>query len=264
MIRSRPLLVLTVSLAIVAAACGSSDETTTSVADSAAPATTVTTSTTSATQTTITPGETTTTTSAETATSSTSSTLAGTPIDFFPQTGDELAVVGVAHDDVLNVRVGPGIFNDIVDTLEPTGSTTATGNARDLGLAIWVEHATGDTVGWSNFVFLAFAGATDDATAEVVGLLGEVPTADSMEALGVIVAQSLASEEPPSFIVVSVAPTVGDLGEVTYDVIGLGDDAVYGYRLHVFGEPFTDGFSLHTVERTYLCSRGVDADELCV
>jgi hypothetical protein len=62
----------------------------------------------------------------------------------------------------------------------------------------------------------------------------------------------------------SVAPTVGDLGEVTYDVIGLGDDAVYGYRLHVFGEPVTDGFSLRTVERTYLCSRGVDADELCV
>lgn len=258
MTRSRPLLVLAVSLAIVAAACGSSDETTTSAADSIASPTTVATSTTSATET-----ETTTTT-AVSGDTTTSSTLAGTPIDFFPQTGDELAVVGVAHGDVLNVRIGPGIFNEIVDTLEPTGSTTATGNARDLGLAIWVEHDTGDAVGWSNFVFLAFAGATDDATAEVVGLLGEVPTADSMEALGLIVAQSLASEEPPSIIVMSVAPTIGDLGEATYDVIGLGDDAVYGYRLHVFGEPITDGFSLHTVERTFMCSRGVDADELCV
>jgi hypothetical protein len=259
------LLVLTVSLAIVAAACGSSDETTTSAADNVASPTTVTTSTTSATETTsttTTSGETTTTTAG--ADTTTSSTLAGTPIDFFPQTGDELAVVGVAHDDVLNVRVGPGIFNDIVDTLDPTGTTTAAGNARDLGLAIWVEHATGDATGWSNYAFLAFAGATDDATAEVVGLLGEVPTADSMPALGLIVAESLASEEPPSIIVMSVAPTIGDLGEVTYDVIGLGDDAVYGYRLHVFGEPLTDGFSLHTVERTYLCSRAVDADELCV
>jgi hypothetical protein len=259
------LLILTVSLAIVAAACGSSDETTTSAAGGvteggATTPTTVATTTTAA-GTTITGAETTTTTtSAET---TTSSTLAGTPIDFFPQTGDELTVVGVAHDDALNVRIGPGIFNTILDTLDPTGSTTATGNARDLGLAIWVEHHTGDALGWSNFVFLAFAGATDDATAEVVGLLGEVPTAESMEALGLIVARSLASEEPPSFIVMSVAPTVGDLGEVTFDVIGLGDDAVYGYRLHVFGEPVTDGFSLHTVERTFLCSRGVDIDELC-
>jgi hypothetical protein len=253
-----------VSLAIVAAACGSSDETTTSAADNVASPTTVTTSTTSATETTTTSGETTTTTTTVSGDTTTSSTLAGTPIDFFPQTSDELSVVGVAHDDVLNVRVGPGIFNDIVDTLDPTGTTTAAGNARDLGLAIWVEHATGDAAGWSNYAFLAFAGATDDATAEVVGLLGEVPTADSMPALGLIVAQSLASEDPPSFIVMSVAPSVGDLGEVTYDVIGLGDDAVRGYRLHVFGEPLTDGFSLHTVERTSLCSRGVDADELCV
>ncbi len=263
MTRSRPLLVLAVSLAVVAAACGSSEETTTSAGDGAASPTTVATSATSATETTSTSATAETTTTAI-ASTTTSSTLAGTPIDFFPQTDDDLAVVGVAHDDVLNVRIGPGIFNDIVDTLDPTGSTTASGNARDLGLAIWVEHHTGDAVGWSNFVFLAFAGATDDATAEVAGLLGEVPTADSMEALGLIVANSLASEEPPSHIVMSVAPTIGDLGEVTFDVIGLGDDAVYGYRLHVFGEPVTDGFSLQTVERTYLCSRGVDADELCV
>ena len=105
---------------------------------------------------------------------------------------------------------------------------------------------------------------TDNATAEVVGLLGEVPTADTMEALGLIVAESQASTDPVSFIVISVAATVDGLGEVTYDVIGLGDDAVYGYRLHVIGEPVTDGFSLRTVERTFLCNRGVDDDELCV
>lgn len=62
----------------------------------------------------------------------------------------------------------------------------------------------------------------------------------------------------------SVAPTMGDLGEVTYDVIGLGDDATLGYRLHVFGQAVSDGISLHSVERTALCTRGVTTDGLCV
>ncbi|GMQ86011.1 MAG: hypothetical protein BMS9Abin07_1583 [Acidimicrobiia bacterium] len=253
----RPFILLALALTLVAVSCGSSGETTTT-----AEATTTTTVAEATTSTTAAP-PTGTDQAATTTTPTTTTTLAGTPIDFFPQPGDELSVVGVAHDDVLNVRVGPGIFNDIVDTLEPTDTTTATGNARDLGSSIWVEHDTGDTVGWSNFVFLAFAGAADDATAEVVGLLGEVPTADSMAALGRIVADSLASTDPRSRIVMTVEPT-GDLTEVTYDVIGLGDDAVFGYRLRIFGEEVTDGFSLDTVERTALCGRGVTADGLCV
>jgi hypothetical protein len=62
----------------------------------------------------------------------------------------------------------------------------------------------------------------------------------------------------------TVEPAVGDLGEVTYDVIGLGDDAVFGFRLHVFGQPGAGGdFSLKSVERTILCGRGV-SDGLCV
>jgi hypothetical protein len=191
--------------------------------------------------------------------------LAGTIIDFFPQPGDVLSVVGVAHDDVLNVRVGPGIFNSIVDTLDPTGETAANGIARDLGLAIWVEHNTGAEVGWSNSAYFAFAGGTDDATPEVVAVLGEVPTADSMEALGLIVAGSLASTEPVSFLVMTVAPSVGDLAEVTYDVIGLGDDSIHGYRLHIFADSVADGFSLRNVERTFLCGRGVTEDgEQCI
>lgn len=255
MTRSRSLLVLALLVTVVAASCGSSDETTTSAADGVASSTTAssTTTTTIAETTTITVPETT-----------TSSTLAGTSIDFFPQTGDELVVVGVAHDDVLNVRVGPGIFNDIVDTLDPTGSTTATGKARDLGQAIWVEHDTGDAVGWSNVFFLAFAGATEDATAEIAGELG-AGTATSMEELGLIVAATQASQEPSSRIVMSVAPTEETPAEVTIDVIGLGDDSVYGFRLHVFGEIAPEAtMSLLAVERTVLCSRGVTSDGLCV
>ena len=63
-----------------------------------------------------------------------------------------------------------------------------------------------------------------------------------------------------------VAPAVGDLGEVTYDVIGLGDDSIGGWRLHVFGTPSAsgEGFLLKTLEATTLCTRGVTTDGLCI
>ncbi len=72
------------------------------------------------------------------------------------------------------------------------------------------------------------------------------------------------SSEPESRVVQSVAPTVGDLGEITYDVIGLGDDSVAGMRLHIFATPDDNGgtFSLTSIERTVFCSRGTDG-ELC-
>ncbi|MCH7846057.1 MAG: hypothetical protein IH850_09535 [Acidobacteria bacterium] len=257
---SSRLLPVVLGLALLAAACGTTAETTTS-ADTSDTATTA-----AASSTTTTSAETATGTDLTTTTTiaATTTTLAGVPTDLGPASGDVLAVVGIAYDDMLNVRATPGAFNPILDTIEPTGTVTATGTARDLGRAIWFEHDTGDAVGWSNLSFAAYAGGTDDATAEVVSLLGEIPIAESMDALGLIVARSLASSEPASRIVMSVAPTQGELGEVTYDVIDLGDDSVYGYRLHIFGEEVTDGFSLNTVERTALCSRGVDADGLCV
>jgi hypothetical protein len=78
--------------------------------------------------------------------------------------------------------------------------------------------------------------------------------------LGRIVAMAEASKEVVSRVTVTVAPRlVGDLGEVTYDVVGFADDSVLGERLHVFGTP-GDTFTLKTVEATTLCRRGVSAD----
>jgi hypothetical protein len=87
-----------------------------------------------------------------------------------------------------------------------------------------------------------------------------------MEQLGQIVAASQAStDDPESRITLTVAPTVGDLGEVTFDVVGLADDSVLGVRLHVFGDPSGGaGFVLDTVELTVLCGRGGGGDGLCV
>ncbi|HKY49383.1 MAG TPA: SH3 domain-containing protein [Acidimicrobiia bacterium] len=237
---------------LVIAACGGSgaDTTTTSPATSTTQASTAST-----------------TTSTAPTTTTSEDDLPGEPIDFGPAAGDEVAVVGVAHDDVLNVRAAPGTDSAVVAELEPTATgLIGTGRARSLPQSIWFEVEVEGVTGWVSSAFVGYLGLTDDATAEVIETLGETPGAETMMDLGLIVAEAMSSEEPPSRIVMSVAPTVGDLGEVTYDVVGLGDDALGGVRLHVFGDPAGggEGFVLPNVERTFICSRGVTDDGFCL
>ena len=218
-----------------------------------------------------------TTTTASTTTASTSTTAAttttsdddlpGEPIDFGPAAGDVLAVVGVAHDDVLNVRAAPGTDSEVLAELAPTATgLIGTGRARSLPESIWFEVEAEGVTGWVSSAFVGYLGLTDDATAEVIETLGETPGAETMLDLGLIVAEAMASDDPPSRIAMSVAPLVGDLGEVTYDVVGLADDALGGVRLHVFGDPAEGGeaFVLSNVERTFICSRGVTSDGFCI
>lgn len=251
------------AIALVVASCGAGESAETSTTTTTVPPV----ATTGATTTTVPPSTTTlppATTTSTTTPASTTTTLPGEPFAGFARRGDVLAVVGVAFDDVLNVRAGPGTNYAVVATLDPLADdVTATGRARLLSRSIWYEVTVGSTTGWASSAFLAFLGATDDATAEIIAAMGEIPSAATMLDLGRIVADATASTEPRSRITVTAAPTLGDLGEVIYDVIGLGDDAVFGLRLHVFGTP-GDGFSLKSVERTYLCGRGATSEGLCV
>lgn len=142
-------------------------------------------------------------------------------------------------------------------TLEPTDTASATGNNRMLSdRSFWYEVDVDGVTGWASATFLLGYGETDDTTARVISQLGSRPSAATMLELGRIVADSQASTDVESEIVVVVAPSTGDLGEVTYDVIGLADDSVGGLRLHVFGQPDASGFSLTSVEATSLCARG--------
>jgi len=67
--------------------------------------------------------------------------------------------------------------------------------------------------------------------------------------------------------VISVAPAVGgDLGEISMDVVGLGEVAALGLRLHIFGDSADmdgEGFALSNVESTILCGRGVGGGCAC-
>lgn len=244
---------LLITTALLTASCGDTADPTTTTS---APGTTA---------------ATTTTTEAPTSTTSTTTTttvLPGEPIDFGPAAGDTIAVVGVRYDDALNLRAAPGADQAILAGLAPTyDNMIARGNTRMLPASFWYEVEADGTVGWVSARFVAYLGAVDDYTSRIVADLGAIPSAETMLDLADIVAGSLESRgEPESRITVTVAPTVGDLGEVTIDIIGFGDDSLFGLRVVVFGQPDEsgDGFSLMAAEAMALCGRGVTDDGLCV
>lgn len=190
--------------------------------------------------------------------------LPGEPVDLGPREGDVVAVVGVEHDRVLDVHAVPGPVTDVVATLAPLADDVVSlGEARLLSDSIWYRVSAAGTTGWVDSSFVQYLGEVDDVTSGVIAQLGSTPRADTMPGLGLLVAEQFASTDPPSRITMTAPASTGDLGEVTYDVIGLGDDSVGGFRLHVFGSPDGSGFTLKSVERTVMCLRGV-TDGLCV
>lgn len=193
-----------------------------------------------------------------------STDLPGRAIASFAQPGDHLAVIGVADNDVLNIRKAPGTNQRIVAKASPVATNlVATGRARALTRSIWYEVTVDGVTGWASFAYLGFIGNTTDFTSS---FLDSAPAAISMSELGDFIAVEFASDQPSARLVRSVAPTVGDLGEVTFDITGFEDDSTAGIRLHVLGTPHDsgDGFVLKSVEATNFCRRGVDAYGLCV
>jgi hypothetical protein len=174
-------------------------------------------------------------------------------------------VFGVAHDDVLNVRAAPGSGNSVILRLSPIeDGVAASGTSRLLaGTSLWYEVEARGVTGWAAAEFLLYRGPTKDLTSYVVGQAGGYPEASSMPELGQLVASTLA--DPRSRIVMSVGPSVGDLGQVTYDVVGLGDGSVGGLRVTVLGQPAEGGgqFSLKSVEATDFCLRGGSPSQRC-
>ncbi|MDH3307348.1 MAG: SH3 domain-containing protein [Acidimicrobiia bacterium] len=265
-----PSKALLIALAVLVASCsgdaaGPTTSTTTTQATTTTFATTTTTSTTmpSSTTTTTDPtGPVTTTTTVPAATTTT--TLGGAPIDIGPRAGDVLAVVGVRYDDALNLRERPGTNQSILTTLEPLfDDIVAEGEAWQLSRSIWYEVTAKGKTGWVSARYVGYLGGVDDLTSRVIDLLGETPEASTMLDLGLTVAAVFESEEPASATTVTVAPSTGDLGEITLDVVGIGDDAIRGFRLVVFGTPDGGRFVLKSVEAQTLCDRGVDPNGLC-
>jgi hypothetical protein len=193
--------------------------------------------------------------------------LPGEPVELGPREGDVLAVVGVAHDEVLRLRAAPGDDQVVLTTIGPTqAGLVAQGRTRSTPGTLWILVDRGGTLGWVNLRDVAYLGDTYDATADRLLVLGGRPSVRTMIELGRIVTESMRSPEaePTPRIVLVEDETVGDLGEVTYDLIGLAADSLRGYRVHVFGEPVDGGFALRNVEVTNLCARGVGEGAFCL
>ena len=230
-----------IALTLVAAACGNDDQTPN---DASAPESTGTTR------------------------ASHGAALPGERQDIYPYDGARLAVAGVAADDTLKVRSGPGPEFSVLFELRPTAmNAAATGHNRSVkGGGSWSEIMADGRTGWANAAYLLQPGQVNDITAALFPTPADRPTARTMVELGRTVARHRAVDNADAKIVVVDGPRVGDVGEVTVDIIGLGDDAVGGERLHVFAEPGPERerFTVRTVEATTFCSRGVTEDRLCV
>lgn len=194
-------------------------------------------------------------------TDTTPAELPGEAVEIFPYAGDELLVVAVPADGSLGLYGLPGGAEEIT-RLDPWEVTPiATGHNRSVdNEGFWVEIEADGQVGWASRQYLAYEGAINDITSE----LEELPAAASMTELAQEVASGVASTDGPVSTVTIVAePTEGDLAEVIVDVTGLGDDSLYGFRMHIFAVQEGGQYQTRTVESTVLCLRGVN-DGVCL
>ena len=188
----------------------------------------------------------------------------GELIEFGPTNGARLLVVGVRYNDVLNVRDGPGADHGVITTLEPVSTQPlALGMTWLRPESAWYAIDIDGVQGWASAQFLSQRAGIFDVTATVVERMGEVPESGSLIELGMSIARAYASEDPPSTIEQPAGVIIGEVGEITIDVIGLGDDAVAGYRLRIVADDVDGRWVLSNVEATVLCSRGV-AEDRCV
>lgn len=147
------------------------------------------------------------------------------PLEIYPPEGLSLKVVGVAHDGALNVRQGPGL-TPIVTTLGSMDWVESKGEGREFQTTTWWKvDDEADTliegrIGWVNSSYLASSGsARVDLTSHVVGEYGGSPAAATMADLGQLVAETLVSKDYPSRVAMIVAPTAGNPGYATFDVV---------------------------------------------
>lgn len=196
-------------------------------------------------------------------TTTSETTIAGELIDYGPPIGSELAVIGVPVGDDLNFRAGPAVSQEILDTalpLSPGREILYLGETWSAPTSVWWRVALDGQDSWASVKYLGILGQTNDITAELPAM-----TAESLEDLSKQVANTRASVEPKSRVVLLTepAPDHDDVSFLYLDVIGLGDDSLKGERLKVLGRLSYDGDGAVTevelvgVERTLICERGV-------
>ena len=119
-----------------------------------------------------------------------------------------LSVIGIEHGSNLNLRDAPE--GQVIGRLDSQASgIVPTGTTRSQSGTIWLEVRAEETVGWVSGEYVAPMGSTFDITPQVVAILGDEPSAETLTALGRRVANALAPEEPEPRVRISGAPRGG-------------------------------------------------------
>lgn len=195
-------------------------------------------------------------------------TVAGQPIEAFaPESTDRVAVIGLAESTGLSMYALPGEDNPLLGEIPASAEGIfGLGEAYETeDGAVWWLVRWDSLQGWVQ-PGLAYFGATTDITDEITGSADLV--ASSIDQLAIMAAGQYASTMAQAQTVFVASAEVSDdfAGTAIIDIVGIGNDSLAGYRLRVSGDgAVTNGteFTLTSVQRVALCSRGASADGAC-
>lgn len=195
-----------------------------------------------------------------------------------PPAGIRLDIVGVVGTDVLNFRQRPDPSSPILATAPPAteGVTSplvvATGVGQNFGNEIWWQVTIDGATAWANARFLGMLGVSTNIFDELEADMASL-SADSIEELAAAIAATRSDGPTPTAVVVELLGVDAPSSLATIDVIGIGDDAVKGERIHLDLFNIRDidaqefvilGYEITDATSTAICGRGITIDDLCV
>jgi hypothetical protein len=179
-------------------------------------------------------------------------TLPGLEVESSFQPGDRLGIIGVATGLPLSLVPTPGITSGGLELTPTEEGLVAAGVARQVGEVVWEQMRFGGDDGYLPRSTVAFIGEPEDVTHLYSGV-----SDDAVRDLG----YQIAAEIEAARIVLVAEPAPN---EVVYDVVGMEDDTIAGYRIRVVADGAGDELTPAVVERTPLCTSGVSAEGLCL
>ena len=202
------------------------------------------------------------------ATAQAAPTVAGTGTDItMPESAiqADVVIVGVSRDERVQIRALPGENQPVAaeigpgERIESLEQMFTTENGTQ-----WIQVQAASVQGWVPPI-LAFRGASEDITAQVLASLTATSFASADEASEAIGAAVTATEAGPTRVVQVALETVAgtDSTTITTDLLGGPEDSVVGTRLTIAVDS-GNGWAPVSVFRSPLCWRGVSAEGLCL
>ncbi len=168
-------------------------------------------------------------------------TVPGEPLDFGPNLGRPLTIVGVEVGDELNFRVAPSPDADIVASYPITLTEFdmyALGEAWAAPTGVWWKVNVMGHDAWANQKYLGVRGGSAPIFDEVAAEL-QILVFESIEQGALAAAETRATVEPASRVVAITEPEItplgdgGGVGSMWFDVLDIGDHLQKGERLKV-------------------------------